>query len=732
MSKDVRREDGVRAPGATHEPTAVPYGHSVLDSLNEIVFQTDPVGNWSYLNRAWTDVLGYPIAETLGTNFLDYVHPDERTGTLAMFAAVVSGGRDRCHHVTRYRRADGGYRWMELRARVMYGDDRQIVGNTGTLIDITERRRAEELLAEQTAILELIAQDAALTTILTRIARLVARQSGGYVSISMPGADVEATSDPAPVERFGRNGDARPGQFVIAAVAGPPEEERVASGAGGATRPARPLQLAVPIAGTAGRRALGEIAVYAGRPLPLDDARTAVLARCADLAAIAIERRLAQEQVRRQALHDPLTGLANRALIEDRLGQAIRAAQRTAHAVALMLVDLDRFKDINDSLGHEAGDAALRHAAARIDGAVRQVDTAGRLGGDEFAVILPHVGEAAYAEGVARKVLGALAEPLVLGGMTIRLDASVGISLFPKHGTDPGTLLRRADVAMYRAKGRGGGHVVFDPAHDEDRQVLLGLAGELRRAIEQEELFLVYQPKIGLAEDDVAGVEALVRWRHPERGVLTPDRFIGLAESMGLMRDLSAFVLRRALQDRTAWLEQGFDLPVAVNLSASTLHDPSLLEMVSRALDDRGVAGWSLELEITESTLMAQPEAAIDAMTGIGRLGVRFAIDDFGTGYSSLAYLKRLPARLVKIDRSLIRDVPGDHRDASIVRSAVDLSHTIGMEVVAEGVEAESSITLLADLGCDYAQGFAIARPMAAEALVPWLVERRQDRVTAP
>ena len=648
----------------------------LLDSLREVVFQTDPEGRWTYLNTAWTAMTGFGVAESLGTSFLEYLHPDERESTLAMFAQVISGGADYCLHEGRYRTADGGYCWVELRARVMFGDDGTIVGNTGTLIDISGRRRAEELLAEQTDVLELIAQGAPLHTTLEALRDLIERHTGKTAEISTGDTPYASSST------------------------------------------------AAPIVSRIGRQQLGMITLPTWASGELDPAARALIERSQHLAAIAIERQRSEDEIRRQALRDPLTGLANRVLIDDRLQQAVDGALRGGRYGALLLLDLDNFKDVNDNLGHPAGDALLRHVAERLTTTLRATDTAGRLGGDEFAIVLPELSDLAQAERVSRKLLASIQEPVEFDQIRLRTTGSFGISVFPTHGVNRATLFRRADVAMYRAKRQRSGFALFDPATDTERLLVLELAGELRRAVDEHELFLHYQPKIDLRRDCVVGVEALARWEHPERGPIPPDQFIPLAISTGNIKPLTHWVLQKALADRALWSRQGLQLTVAVNLCAELLADPGLPASVHHAMQATHTGAGELEFEITEGALMAHPETAVRTIEQLTELGVAFAIDDFGTGYSSLAYLKRLPVRCLKIDRSFVREIDTDPRDASIVHTTIELAHNLELAVVAEGIETPDACQLVAHLGCDYGQGYFLARPMPSDAIIPWLDNR--------
>jgi len=457
------------------------------------------------------------------------------------------------------------------------------------------------------------------------------------------------------------------------------------------------------------------------------------------------ERKRAEEMLRRQALHDALTGLPNRTLLHDRLQQAFLAARRAAPKAsgkpesaqneqeshrtaptdgrfALLLLDLNRFKEINDTLGHHHGDLILRQVAARLQGVLRGSDTVARLGGDEFALLLP--GDDHYgAIRAARKVHAALDAPFNLAGTTVYTGGSVGIALAPAHGDDPQTLLRHADVAMYAAKradGAGGSYALYDPTLDAHSVARLDLVGALRRAIERDELLLHHQP-IADVRGGVSCVEALVRWRHPQQGLLPPDRFIPLAEETGLIEPLTFWVLRAAIQQCGAWRRAGFTPIVAVNLSMLNLRDQTLPSTIRGLLARHGVHPSWLRVELTESALMADVERGREALQGLSRLGVRVAIDDFGTGYSSLVYLKSLPADEIKIDRSFVMHMTRDKTDAAIVHSIVGLGRALGLRVVAEGVEDQTTLDILAEWDCDAVQGYHLSRPLPAANVETWL-----------
>ena len=424
------------------------------------------------------------------------------------------------------------------------------------------------------------------------------------------------------------------------------------------------------------------------------------------------------------ALHDPLTGLPNRTLFHDRAAQAIRTARREADRVGLMILDLDRFKEINDTLGHHNGDVLLKDIGGRLRSALRESDTVARLGGDEFGVLVPRLDDPETARHVAEKLRAALRGPLSLEGVTLDIGASLGIALFPDHGIDVESLLQRADVAMYVAKEDHSGSEIYSPTRDVYSPSRLALAAELRRAIDDGELVLHYQPKASLRSGRIAGVEALVRWQHPERGLIFPDEFVPLAERTGMIRDLTHEVVDAALRQLRAWRDRGLELSVSVNLSARDLLDVSLPERVSSLLERHGIGGDSLELEITESVILADPIRAQAVLARLDELGIRLAVDDYGSGYSSLGYLTRLPIREIKIDRSFVMNMERDENDAVIVRSTVDLGRNLGLDVVAEGVESRAVWDELAELDCDLCQGYFLSRPLDPQALEAWLRDR--------
>jgi diguanylate cyclase len=447
----------------------------------------------------------------------------------------------------------------------------------------------------------------------------------------------------------------------------------------------------------------------------------------------AIERELREAEVRKErkqtegwlkylAQYDPLTDLPNRNLFYERMEQALVSSRHESKPLALILMDLDHFKEINDTIGHHAGDLLLQQIGLRLQGALRKTDTVARLGGDEFGVLLPGVDEEG-ATLAARQLLKALEPPFVIGELSMDARTSIGIAFFPTHGEDRDTLMRRADIAMYLAKQSANGYAVYSPEHDSYSPERLALIAELHRTIDNNQLFLSYQPKINLGTARIVGVEALARWQHPKIGLILPDQFIPMAERTGFIKSLTLWGLKAALSQCRYWLQHGVGVPVSVNLSARVLHDGGFPDRMEELLESHGIAPEQLELEITESVIMTDPAHALDILTRISRMGVGLSIDDFGTGYSSLSYLKKLPVNAVKIDKSFIIHMTKDQNDGQIVRSTIELAHNLGLKVIAEGVETREVWDRLVALGCDEAQGYYLSRPLAAPEMTQWLCE---------
>jgi len=432
------------------------------------------------------------------------------------------------------------------------------------------------------------------------------------------------------------------------------------------------------------------------------------------LRRVATRVRRQMEQIEHQAFHDALTALPNRALFHDRVEQALRGARRERGCVAVMVMDLDRFKEVNDTLGHESGDRLLVEVGRNLRSPLRAADTVARLGGDEFGVLAPGLTGPEDALALAERVRAALQRPQRIAGLEVDVDASIGIALYPRDGEDVETLLRRADIAMYVSKETHA-PALYAPEQDQYSSERLSLIAQLRRAIAQREITVYYQPQADLRSGRVRSVEALVRWEHPELGLLSPDRFVPLAEHTGLIRALTSHVLDVALEQCARWRERGIELGVAVNITGRDLLDLRLPDEVAELLARWGVEPSMLELEITENTVLTDPIRARQVLVRLSELGVRLAIDDFGSGNSSLGYLKRLPVDVLKIDKSFVLGMQESEDDAVIVRSTIDLGHNLGLRVVAEGVETDATRGALQQLGCDVAQGYWLSRPVPPE-----------------
>ncbi len=806
-----------------------PAADAVLDELAVVVFRTDPAGNWTYLNRAWTAITGLAVDETLGTNFLDYVHPDERERTVAMFMAVMEGGADACHHETRYRTSTGDYRWLELRATLLYDDNGQLNGNSGTLVDITSRRETTRTTAERAEVAELLGQHDTVddlpvsgllltehlvvlgaspsartmlahplqvgddfATLLPRFDILDSRGealstrwgplstalvtgSKQYAELQwspLDGADrlsLQTTAIPTRADDGSSRlavllhdvTELRRAEFRQAAVAtlgqraletssldelfteavalladtfGVDEADvyvtdpvngltlRARTGAAVADGERKPewepdsrYSLSVPAGGGQGPYVV--VQVHSRRPRNYRTEEISCLQSVANVLAAAMARRDIEDAAMSQALHDPLTGLANRRLLRDRLEQALQRDRREHEGLTLVLLDLDRFKDINDTLGHDAGDEVLRIVASRLLASTRDQDTVARLGGDEFVVLLPGVTNAAAAAAAAAALRDRLAEPVQAGGLTLEIRASLGATVSPLQGDRSSSLLRNADVAMYHAKETAAGYSVYNAEHDANRLGRLTLLSDLRRAFSSNELFLHYQPKIDLQSGAVSGLEALVRWRHPHQGVLSPHRFVPLAERNGLAEHLTFAVLDLALTQLRAWLDRGVTVPVAVNISPEMLHHANLADLVRQRLEAARVSPELLHLEVTETAVMRDPEVAASVIAQLRDAGLLIALDDFGTGYSSLEFLRRVPVQELKIDRAFIAQMLVNPRDASIVHSVIELGHSLDMRVVAEGIETHEIRQQLTDFGCDEGQGFLLGMPVPAHQM---------------
>ena len=439
-------------------------------------------------------------------------------------------------------------------------------------------------------------------------------------------------------------------------------------------------------------------------------------------------------KLERLALHDALTGLPNRVLLHDRINQSLAIAERRKEPMAVLLMDLDKFKQVNDNLGHHVGDLLLQAVGPRLAGPLRKTDTLCRLGGDEFAVLLPPSTSVETARSVASRLVEEILDPFMIEGMALELGVSIGVAVYPQHGTDLETLMQNSDAAMYKAKRGKLGYCVFDSEQDYQNTQKAALQKQLKIAIDNNDLNVLYHPKVLGGTMKVCGVEALVRWEHPQLGILQPSEFIPLAEQTGLIMPLTLAVLNKCLDAQRQWRHAGLDMPLAVNVSGKWLQDKTFPKILRLLLSNWHGRPDRLVLEIPEAAIMTDPDGTLEVMNGLHDQGIALSLDDFGTGYSSLPMLQRLPIDEVKIDRGFIDGMVNDKGSAVVVRSVVKLAHGLGLRVVAEGVENKITADWLSGLGCDQLQGFYFSKPLEAENVAEWVEENSREvesRLTA-
>jgi diguanylate cyclase (GGDEF)-like protein/PAS domain S-box-containing protein len=647
-----------------------------------------------YASPQIESLLGYTPDEWINDPeiFAKLLHTDDRERILALVDHCNNTGAPfRAEY--RLMRADGAVVWVQDESLVVRDEEGTPLFTQGYLLDVTEKKEAEiHLLAEQ-SVARVLAEATSVEGAIPRVVDAVCA-TFGWATGRAALRDLEGSQDD----------DAASVAARVWATSTSAWHE-----SGGGT-------FAVPV--LLRSEVLG-VLEFTGVREP-DDNRRLTLAVIASQLAQFIERKDAEAKLRHQALHDALTGLPNRTLFHDRVAQGLRRSQRTGLSCAVLLMDLDRFKEVNDTLGHEAGDALLHQLGDRLQSCMRGDDTVARIGGDEFGFLLTDVDGQLAREIVARIQLE-LRNPFTVQGLSLHVEASVGIAVFPEHGDSGEQLLQRADVAMYTAKRAGSGFAFYDANHDDHTPTRLVLIGDLRRALDSEELTVHYQPQVELESGRVAAVEALLRWEHPTHGLLHPEMFLPAAERGGLAGLVTRYVLEQVLRHQQQWQSAGRSLPVAVNVSMLNLLDQDFPGEVVALLEQANVPPELLTLEITEHTAVIDSALVESALAWLGANGVRVAIDDFGTGYSSLARLRRLPLHAIKVDRSFVQAMTSDADDAAIVRSTIDLAHNLGLEVIAEGVATADVYNELRGLDCDLAQGFFIASPMSEPRLTAWI-----------
>ena len=654
---------------------------SLIENTSDMIAIVDVQGTIHYTSPSVERVLGLDAKSTVGGNIFDLAHPDD-IGAAAKALTEAFEGQPVSHALEiRVRHRSGEWRFIEgLTHRLEAESGERLVVNCR---DVTERKQVEATLQTHSAAMEASMDGIAILDAAGRFTyvNLAFLKLYGYRSrADLVGQHWRLLHDRKTSKKIMKD--------LIPTFAAKGEWRDESQGK---------------------RRD--------GRTFPIEVSLT----RIGNGSTVCVvrditERTLAEEQIKHLAYHDALTGLPNRLLFKDRLIVALSHAQREKHMLAVLFLDLDRFKVINDSLGHDFGDHLLQEVARRIQRCLRETDTVSRLGGDEFTILLPVLHSSEDAARIARKVLDAVRAPIYLSEREFYTTTSVGIAIYPEDGTDAESLLKNADTAMYQAKEHGrDNYQIFNAAINEKAVERLSLEHGLRKAITNREFVLYYQPIFDLRRQRIRGMEALLRWQHPELGLLLPGSFIQAAETTGLMVSIGAWALEAACEQARAWHDQGFtDLTVAVNLSVAQLQQADLVQQVRRVLEITGLPARNLELEITESGAMQKPESSIHALQQLRKLGVRVALDDFGIGHSSLSHLKRFPIDTLKIDQSFIRDITADAETAAIVEGIIAIGHTLRLTVVAEGVEIETQRSFLQDHDCDLMQGFLYKRPIPA------------------
>lgn len=723
------RTDEKRSAEALHASER--WFRALVDQSDDYIIVLERDGTVRYMSPSAERLLGPVMANVPGHNAFSFIHPEDVERVMAAFFDLIQepGGQRRLSY--RSIAPDGVWRHSEIVATNLF-DDPDVEGVVVNSRDVTAGRRFERLVVGQAEVLEMVVGGAPLSESLAAIAGmveealegstcqicLVSAETGKLSTLAAPSLSpsfceaVESLLDQACAEQFA--------ELPPILMADHEQWSQVRGIPGGESFTRCNV---VAFGGIGSGEVRGLMFVYRGEPfLGLTEEDPHTLDRVRSLSQVVMQRTLAEEALAHQSTHDPLTGLANRLLLFEGLEHALARARRRFSMLGVLFLDVDRFKLVNDSLGHAAGDLVLSELAQRLTKAVRPFDVMARFGGDEFVVICEEIGHPAEATVIAERIAEVLRTPMELAGREYFLSVSIGIALDIGGVSGPEALLRDADTAMYRAKDRGGNcYEVFDRTLRRQARERLEVEGGLRRSLDREELFVVYQPVVRLPSAEVVGFEALVRWAHPDRGLQLPDRFIPLAEETGLIGPIGAHVLEVACTQAASWERMCGDSPapwVSVNLSPRQLSDSTIVQTVARTLERTGLDPSLLCLEITESAAMDESPATVRALQSLHRLGVRLAIDDFGSGYSSLAYLKQMPVDTIKIDRSLAAGLGSDPGDSAIVGAVVAMAATLGIDVVVEGVESPEQVAALVELRCPHAQGFYYGVPTLAETLV--------------
>ena len=687
LSERNRQQAALRAADLTYQ--------KLVETAHEGIATIDAEDRITFANERFLSLVGYSREEVLGRSPSDFYFTEE-------------GRQERDAHLRRsrvgikeireviYRRRDGSPLWLLVASTPMLDEAGALVGTLAMITDISDRVKAEEHLKASERLFRSLFNESPAGQILSSADRRI-------IAVNQAFCQMTGFSQQEIIEK---------GWQAITPPDDEPEIfaafERLWSGE------LDTMQMERRYLRKDGSFLWGQVSTAR----VADDQGRAqyVIDQVQDIS----ERKQVENALEHQALHDALTGLPNRVLARDRLDQAILLSRRQQSRVALLIIDLDHFKEVNDTFGHQAGDQLLRQVGERFTAELRETDTVARLGGDEFAVVLSGTGVEG-AQLVADKLLTRLERPFVVEGQALDVGASIGIAVFPEHADNADSMLRRADIAMYVAKRSRRTHATYSRDHDEPGDSRLALMAQLRHAINAEALTLHFQPIARMRDGRVERMEALVRWQRPGQGLVPPSDFIGFAEQTGLIQPLTQWVLSTALRECSNWNQSGLAVGVAVNISMRNLLDPQLTQTVTEILQASGALPDWLTLEITESTIMAESQRSMETLQQLRAAGTRLSIDDFGTGYSSLAYLHRLPVHEMKIDQSFIRGLTTDQTSGAIVRAAVDLGHKLKLAVVAEGIEDEATWLRARDYKIDYGQGYRLARPIPAADVISWL-----------
>ncbi len=864
------------------EETEAEYAN-VVNSIKEVVFQTDSNGAWRFLNPAWTEITGFSIEESLDRSFIDFVHPDDRESNLQLFKPLIEGKKEFCRHEIRYLTKDAGYCWMEVFARLDRDAEGKITGTAGTLMDITERKYMEQELRQREQMLMGVSEATAillfnteLETALNNVLKVLGEAtgadrvyifqdhidkntgkllvSGKYewcnrgVELRLQGQTLKGLDYDAVGFKRWREGLAE-GRVICGAVSQFPISERsLLEGQGIKALAVVPiftdnhhwgfmgfddctserswsaseLVLLKTVAASIGaaikrvedesqlqqllendykhtlqnlqnlvfkckkdeaggvyftlfeggltegigfateavfgrspeevfrhdtnnyeaqqyeRAFKGEICSFEMHfnnrifytslsPIIYKNEVTEIVGSSIDITDL----KAAEEQVRYMAYYDALTGLPNRLFFKEQLSYLISHANRNKEQLAIMFLDLDRFKNINDTLGHKAGDELLKQTALRLKEALKEQVIVVRMGGDEFIVAFPDLGKESNISRLAQEIIDAFKEPFNIGGHDMYISTSIGISLYPHDGVDIDNLIKNADIAMYRAKDNGRNNYQFY-TEDMNKKALerLELENHLRRALEKKELFILYQPRVHTFTGKIVGAEALLRWRHPRLGLISPTDFIPIAEEIGAIHEIGKWVLKSAIKQAKEWANDGAEnLKVSVNISAVQFQREDLLDSIKQVVSEAQMDPYNIELEITENTIMHKTSRTLSVIRELKDMGINISIDDFGTGFSSLSYIKEFNLDILKIDKSFILDIGQSPTNESIITAIINMAHSMGMKVVAEGVETIEHMEFLESKRCDEVQGYLLSRPIPPEELLKLIIKNSDAKV---